>query len=136
MNTFAKDVFSSFWSSSIWLPPNVTWETIEQQKVENNGENENYAEFSDLMHSFPLAVIMMLVRLLMEKLVFRPLGLRLGLKDTERSLPAANVVLEDAFKKSTTVVKGAEMDSLCHEAELSEIQVRFVFCKLFPFLKR
>ena len=135
MTEFAKDVFSLFWSSSIWLPPNVTWETIEQQKVENNGENENYAEFSDLMYSFPLALLMMMVRLLMEKLVFRPLGLRLGLKDTERSLPVANVVLEDAFKKSA-VVKGAEMDSLCHKAELSEIQVRFVFCMLFPFLIR
>ena len=117
---------SSFWSSSIWLPPTVTWESIEQQKVfnEKNDETENYAEFGDLLYSIPLAFTIMMARFAVEKWVFRPLGLWLGLKDTKYPFPAEKTVLNEAFKKSS-VVSAVDMETLQLKSGLSGIEVQF-----------
>ena len=120
----ATGFFSWFWSPSFWLPPHVTWDTIEHLKVQkvNHDESENYPEFSDLLYTIPMALAMMLMRLVVERAIFRPLGLRLGLKDIKRHLPVQNKVLEEAFRKSG-VAKQEDLKTLCVASGMSEIQV-------------
>jgi len=59
-----------FWSETIWLPPNVTWNDFEQE--------EGYAKFGDLVYSFPIGLFLVLARTFVEGKVFRPLGQWLG----------------------------------------------------------
>ena len=88
----------------------------------NHNENENYAEFSDLLYSIPMALGIMVIRLVVEKVILQPLGLYLGVKEVRRPLPAQNRVMEDAFKTSTTV-KQNEIKTLSVASGLSEKQV-------------
>jgi len=115
---------TQFWSPSFWLPPGVTWEVLEEMKVLNlnHNENENYAEFSDLLYSIPMALGIMVIRLVVEKVILQPLGLYWGVKEVRRPLPAQNRVMEDAFKTSTTV-KQNEIKTLSIASGLSEKQI-------------
>jgi hypothetical protein len=67
---------AAFWSPAIWLPPNITWQDFE-------GRPEA-AQFHHLLLPFPLALLLILARLLLEHSVFRPLGRYLGIKDPAR----------------------------------------------------
>ena len=119
-----------FWDPDIWLPPNVTWESFNSQQVvkemlvegtvvrEAIIEPGEFARFGDLWYPIPLAVLVMLLRHFVEKYFFKPLGVRLGLKDSVRRGPAENPVLEEAF------VRGSwEVDTLAREAGMTRIQV-------------
>ena len=67
-----------FWSPSIWLPPNVTWSHFE--------DRPDSAQFHHLLLPFPLALLLLLLRLLLEHRVFRPLGRWLGIAHHVRSV--------------------------------------------------
>jgi hypothetical protein len=81
-----------FWSDTFWLPPNVTWEDMGSQK------QVNYASFADLGYPIPLGLLIILIRSLVENRIFRPLGLKLGIKNVTRRHPEAIPELEAAFK--------------------------------------
>jgi len=119
-----------FWDPAIWLPPNVTWESFNSQQVvkemlvegtvvrEAVIEPGDFARFGDLWYPIPLAVLVMLLRHFVEKYFFKPLGVRLGLKDSVRRGPAGNPVLEKAFRRGSW-----EVDTLAREAAMTRIQV-------------
>ena len=65
-----------FWSPSIWLPPNVTWSHFE--------DRPDSAQFHHLLLPFPLALLLLLLRRLVEHLFFRPFGRWLGVPDPPR----------------------------------------------------
>ena len=65
----------SFWNEDIWLPPNVTWDTFD--------DDENFAQFSHLYFPIPAAFVLIAIRLVIERNIFRPLGIYLGLKHSE-----------------------------------------------------
>ena len=67
---------ATFWSPSIWLPPNITWADFE--------ERSDFAQFHHLLVPFPLALILVLLRLIFEQGVFRPLGSWLGIASPPR----------------------------------------------------
>ena len=67
---------AAFWSPSIWLPPNITWADFD--------ERPDFAQFHDLLVPFPFALILVLLRLLFERGVFRPLGSWLGIASPPR----------------------------------------------------
>ena len=67
---------SSYWSEDIWLPPNVTWDTF--------ADDENFAQFSHLFFPIPAAFVVIAIRLVIERNIFRPLGLYLGLKHSDK----------------------------------------------------
>jgi len=81
---------ATFWSPSIWLPPNITWADFEGRP--------DFAQFHHLLVPFPLALVLVLVRLLFERGVFRPLGSWLGIANPPRRLPEVQPVLEAAWK--------------------------------------
>ena len=60
------------WSEDIWLPPNVTWEFFQ--------DDDNYAQFHHLLYPIPAALIVIVIRVMIERIIFRPLGKLLGLK--------------------------------------------------------
>ena len=62
----------SFWNEDIWLPPNVTWDSF--------SGDEKFAQFSHLYYPIPAAFLVIAVRMVIERNIFRPLGLFLGLK--------------------------------------------------------
>ena len=64
----------SFWSEDIWLPPNITWESFDG--------DERFAQFSHLYYPIPAAFAVIAIRMLIERKIFRPLGLFLGLKES------------------------------------------------------
>ena len=89
-----------FWDPDIWLPPNVTWESFDTTQVVKEGDviqPGEFARFGDLWYPIPLAVVVMAVRQVVEKFLFKPLGVRLGLKDRARKGPVEKPILEKAF---------------------------------------
>ena len=93
---------SWFWNADVWLPPNITWDTFKEQHLVNEEllGPEDFASFTDLAYPIPLAFVMLAIRYLVMQYIFRPLGIRLGLKDHKRALPTENSVLEDAFREA------------------------------------
>ena len=67
---------AAFWSPSIWLPPNITWADFD--------DRPDFAQFHDLLVPFPFALVLVLLRLLFERGVFRPLGSWLGIANPPR----------------------------------------------------
>ena len=62
----------SFWNEDVWLPSNVTWESF-------SGDGR-FAQFSHLYYPIPAALALIAIRIIIERNIFRPLGLFLGLK--------------------------------------------------------
>ena len=103
-------VSESFWSPAIWLPPNITWDSFDS--------NPGYAQFYDLAYPFPLAIILIAIRFMVERGIFRPLGKSLNIKDTTYRQPKANPVLESAY-----VAHHMDYQALSKVAGLTERQV-------------
>jgi len=111
---------SWFWSPKIWLPPNVTWESFNE--MEGVDDVQKFASFSDLLYPLPICVVMLLLRALVERLIFKPLGLKLGLKERKRRKPEQNPVLEKAYKMRREMGE-KEVNALAFETQLSPLQV-------------
>lgn len=88
-----------FWNPSIWLLPNVTWSDLKSPENPQNDPDHpliRYPQLSALWNVIPVTALIIILRLLCEKFVFRRLGLHLGLKPLRR-VPTNNV-LEEAFQ--------------------------------------
>ena len=107
MPSISGDISSWFWSPSIWLPPNITWENFKEPSVLNNTviQPKDYAIFSDLWYPIPMAMafMLMILRWVVERLVFRPVGKLLGLKDNRQIFPEENKGLEKALRISCNI---------------------------------
>jgi len=111
-----------FWNPDIWLPPNVTWESFDETRVVKEGsviEPSDFARFGDLWYPIPLALVVMVVRQMVERFLFKPLGVKLGLKDKARRGPVENQVLEKAFNGRETIDSGR----LAKDTGMTVIQV-------------
>lgn len=93
----AKALSQWFWNERVWLPPNVTWKELDSLAEAN--EN-NYSKFNYLWYPIPAAFLLIFIRTLSERALFRPLGIALGLRQGPHRRPATNDVLESAFQKS------------------------------------
>ena len=83
---------------------------------------EEFAQFSELWYPLPMALVMVLLRLAVDKGVFKHIGMRLGLKDHKRPYPVQNAVLEKAFKRKRSV--GSEdLRLVSQDSGLSNMQV-------------
>ena len=116
-----------FWNPDIWLPPNVTWESFDETRVVKEGsviEPSDFARFGDLWYPIPLALVVIVVRQLVERFLFKPLGVKLGLKDKARRGPVENQVLEKAFNSRETIDSGR----LAKDTGMTVIQVTTCYC--------
>lgn len=56
-----RSVLDAFWNPHVWLPPNVTWADLEPT-------NEiQRADYRDLVYPFPFTIVMLSLRLLLER---------------------------------------------------------------------
>jgi hypothetical protein len=95
-------IFDWFWNDAIWVYPGYTWQDIERLSG---------VSLSDLKWSLVSAVVLIIVRRLIEKLILTPIGLWCGLKDRssaayqKRKSPAlicSDVRLEQAWIRNKT----------------------------------
>lgn len=64
-----------FWNEDVWLPPGFRWEDVrDTSKVK-------YAQFEELYHASYVAIILLIIRFALERFIFKPVGVYLGLKD-------------------------------------------------------
>ena len=124
---------SWFWNPDFWLPPNVTWDSFKQPEVVNEDfvSTNGFARFGDLWYPIPLSIIVMLARWVVERVVFKRMGVRLGMKDYKRPFPPRNMVLENAFRRSN-VPSLREMDFLSKDSGMSIKQVRSIVLDRVP----
>lgn len=56
-----RNVSSAFWSTDVWLPPNITWEDIKP-----NSDNK-YADYQHLIYPLPMAFALLIIRYALER---------------------------------------------------------------------
>ena len=65
-----------FWKTEWWLPPGVTWQDLE--KFENEGHTISHAK--DLIYVPVYALLLIVIRILFERLIGVPLAAHMGVK--------------------------------------------------------
>ena len=130
MSGLARTISTWFWNEDIWLPPGYHWESFNSPQLTNNKtvrvEPGEFARFSDLLYPIPLALCLILTRLLLQRTVFRPLATRLGLKSRTRPCHLHNEKLEAVFRRRSSLSR-QDMAELSAESGLSAIQVSKYF---------
>ena len=115
------------WHRGVWLPPNTTWEQIEEP---------GRAQFSHLAYPLPLAFLMMVLRFFLDRGLYRyvlqcevgqingfdlrPIGRALGIKDKRKRSPEPNPTLEAAFQCGSRRV---DYKSLVTDTGMSDRQI-------------
>ncbi|CAH1102201.1 unnamed protein product [Psylliodes chrysocephalus] len=118
MAYYYKTVLDTFWSEHIWLPPNTTWKDIDPD-VESN---IRHADHRHLFYPLPMSVLMLLLRYLLEKYWFAPVGVSLGIKNSKPKKAPDNLILENAFTLSKKW-KHKQIQGLAKQLDMSERQV-------------
>lgn len=58
-----QPIFDTFWSTSVWLPPNTTWADIQP----GARPDVVYPNYRHLMLPIPLALVILLLRMVVER---------------------------------------------------------------------
>ncbi|CAI6349318.1 unnamed protein product [Macrosiphum euphorbiae] len=90
-----RPLIDAFWSPDIWLPPNTQWSDLEPN------DRVQYTDHRHLIYPLPMAVVVLLIRYLLEKYCFSPFGLSLGIKSTKPKKVPNNDLLEDMFARNS-----------------------------------
>ncbi|RWS26193.1 ceramide synthase 6-like protein [Leptotrombidium deliense] len=108
-----------FWNEDIWLPPNTTWETF---KSKQNGIN--YAQFNDLYYAAITSLILIVIRLTLERYIYTPMGLYFGLKAERKKRASSNPVLEKVVRTCKGKITYKQIQGLAKQLDWSERQVQ------------
>ncbi|ODM90846.1 Ceramide synthase 6, partial [Orchesella cincta] len=114
-----KKVEDWFWSPDFWLPPGISWEFIEP----NENKAVKYPNYKDVFYAIPLAICMICIRRLVERMFLIPLGQKLcvGQKNSTKSRispPNHNEELLNAFKSSGGKLSQNELASLAKRTDM------------------
>ena len=88
------------WSPGFWLPPGLQWENFKEDSHVNKsiiGTNK-YARPMDLLYPIPMALVMIMARIVMEKVIFKQLGQTLCLSSCRQPRPVENRILEKSYQ--------------------------------------
>lgn len=118
MSSFWQHIFNTFWSESIWLPPNVTWADI----APGARPDVRHADYRDLWWPLPMAIGLLLIRICIERLVFSPIGKSLGIRSTRPRPPTPNAILEVAYRKCHRI-DNKKLRELTKRVDLTEREV-------------
>ena len=69
-----------------------------------------------------MAVMMMVLRWGVEKFMFRPIGLQVGMKDSRKPYPKINSVLEAEFRRNKNL-SPAVTEELSRKSSLTQLEV-------------
>jgi len=98
------------WDDEVWLPPNITWEYFDH--------DDRFAQFSHLGLPIPMAFLLIIVRVFIQRQIFKPLGISLGLK-----------ALEPKSSRNDSVILGAQRDGITDSVAIAKktgLQLRTV----------
>ena len=70
-----------------------------------------------------MAIMMMFLRWGVEKFIFRPIGLQVGMKDSRKSYPRSNPALEAEFRKSKNLTQ-TTTENLAKALSMSQLEVK------------
>lgn len=104
----------AFWTERIWTPPNTTW-----HEYESNG----YRHFNDIYYSLITAVALVIVRLALEKYVYAPVGVSLGIRPGRPRQPRPNAILERAWTEARGKWNAKQVTGLAKQIDMTERQV-------------
>ncbi|XP_023706928.1 ceramide synthase 6 isoform X1 [Cryptotermes secundus] len=116
-----QTLMDKFWNPDVWLPPNVTWADLEPN------DKIAYAEYRHLVIPLPLAVVLLVLRFILERYWFASVGISLGIKNTKPKKAPPNEILERAYL-SKGKIKHKQIVGLAKQVELSERQVERWLC--------
>ncbi|KPJ13011.1 LAG1 longevity assurance-like 6 [Papilio machaon] len=92
-------LLDKFWDKDIWLPPNTTWEDLAPGPDKPVVLNDH----RHLLYPIPLAIVLIIIRHMLEKYWFAPFGKSLGIKNTRPKKAPSNPKLEAAYQASTKI---------------------------------
>ncbi|XP_030021916.1 ceramide synthase 6 isoform X2 [Manduca sexta] len=111
-------ILDNFWNEDVWLPPNTTWEDLEP----GPDKAVVYNDYRHLLWPLPLALVLIILRHVMEKYWFAPFGKSLGIKNTRPKKALNNSKLELAYQSSPKI-KHKQICALAKQLDMSERQV-------------
>ena len=117
-----------FWNEDVWLPPGYKWDDFKISQLTSNNtvtlQPHQFAQFSDLLYPIPMSLVLIMLRLVVTRYVFRPLAVWLGLKQRPGQCHQDNSVLESVYRRQGgTKLSPEELSSLADQCGMSVIQV-------------
>ncbi|XP_058118286.1 ceramide synthase 5 [Anopheles ziemanni] len=115
-----RAVSDTFWSTKVWLPPNITWEDIRP----GVRDDVSYADYRHLIYPIPIAAVILLLRNVVERFWIAPVGKAIGIKSTGPKPPKPNAVLEAAYNVNSrlnhkTIVR------MMKQVDMTERQIEY-----------
>lgn len=115
-----RAVSDTFWSTKVWLPPNITWVDIRP----GVREDVNHADYRHLIYPIPIAAVILLLRNVVERFWIAPVGKAIGIKSTGPKPPKPNAVLEAAYNVNSrlnhkTIVR------MMKQVDMTERQIEY-----------
>ncbi|XP_044741192.1 ceramide synthase 6 [Chrysoperla carnea] len=117
LNVIYKNFASKFWNEDVWLPPNTTWNDLTPGR---NGIN--YTDYRHLVYPIPMAAVMLVLRYVLERYWFAPVGRRVGIKYTRSKKATPNVILEKAYNQNKHP-SHRQIVGLAKQLDLTERQI-------------
>ncbi|XP_063391071.1 ceramide synthase 2-like [Cydia fagiglandana] len=114
-----KTLLDAFWSEALWLPPNVTWSDVAPGP--RPGTAVVYTDHRHLWLTVPMALILIMLRFVLDKYIFAPFGKALGIKHDRNIEVPPNHKLEAAYKANPA---SKQLCALAKQLDLSERQVQ------------
>lgn len=113
---YSSYAWVKFWTPSFWLPSNITWSDFKDT------EDVVYPKFQEICYPVAYSIIVVFVRLIIERCIFLPWGLQRGLKQTKKKV-AKNVLLEEAYKQGGSDLPHSKITGLAKQLDWSVRQV-------------
>ncbi|CAB3220224.1 unnamed protein product [Arctia plantaginis] len=113
-----RSVLDTFWDERIWLPPNTSWEDL----APGPDKAVVYNDYRHLFYPLPLALVLLLLRRVLETYWFAPFGKSLGIKNTRPKKAPSNPKLENAYLTSSKI-KHKQICALAKQLDMTERQV-------------
>lgn len=106
---------SIFWSEYFWLPPEqfgITWKTFEQK---SNGIK--YVQFNDIYYALYTAMFIFIIRFMLERYLFKPVGIKFGIIDYTLKPPKLNALFEQVYL-SKQDLKSSTIERLARKTDM------------------
>ncbi|XP_015262540.1 PREDICTED: ceramide synthase 4-like [Gekko japonicus] len=105
------------WNHEFWFPPGLTWEDMKDT------DEVHYPHPHHLLLCIPLAFLLIVVQLVVERVVGPPLSRRLGLQEKVRRKPSPNAILESFYSKHQKGPDERQLSGLAKQCDLQTRQV-------------
>ncbi|CAL1526690.1 unnamed protein product [Lymnaea stagnalis] len=124
MATFWDRFHNFIWNEHFWLGDDARWEDFI-----SSDPSVYYPKISHMNWSIIVGIALMLVRLIYESFLIKPLGQWMGLKERKRIYLKDAPVLEAAFKTYRSKVPQDQIMKLVKQTEMTERQIQRWFFK-------